>query len=177
MVNFFELYQIPVSFYPDEAALRKIYYANSKRFHPDFFSLADEEKKEWAMEQSTLNNLAFATLSDFDRRMRHILELKGVLGGDETQQPALPPAFLMEMMDINEAIMDLQMDFDEQRWKNTLEQVAQLEKGLYDSVEPQLKNYQDNGEKEDMLFSIKDFFLKKKYLLRIKENLSTFASA
>ena len=156
--------------------MQKAYYQNSKKFHPDFHSLADDEKQAWAMENATINNAAFTTLSDPDKRIRYILELKGLLS-DESQQPALPPAFLMEMMDINEAIMDLQMDFDAARFEKTIAEVEKTENQLLQSVKEVMENYTDDGTQEESLEKVKNYFLKKKYLLRIRENLSNFASA
>jgi molecular chaperone HscB len=170
-MTYFEFYGIPVSFQVDEPALKKQYYANSKKFHPDFHSLESEEKQQWALEQSTLNNQAYITLSDPDKRMEYVLELKAL------PTATLPPDFLMEMMDINEAIMDLQMDFDAERWQSTINQVQDIDNQLLKSVEHTLKTYTDNGENETDLKNVQNYFLKKKYLLRIKENLSTFAPA
>jgi len=96
-MTLFEFYNIPITFIPDEAALRKTFYANSKKYHPDFYTLASQEEQEKALELSTLNNEAFKILSDQDRRMKYILELKGVMG--EEGQNNIPQDFLMEMME------------------------------------------------------------------------------
>jgi molecular chaperone HscB len=175
-MNYFEFFNIPLSFTIDQGALKKAYYANSKKFHPDYHSLSNETQQAWALEQSTLNNRAYTVLSNDDLRMRHVLEIKGLLG-DESEVPPLPPDFLMEMMDINEAIMDLQMDFDADRYQSTLNAVETMEKQLQDSLTPVLTNYVDDGRHEEDLKIIKNYLLKNKYLLRIRENLSTFASA
>ncbi|MCX6298040.1 MAG: hypothetical protein NTY72_02940 [Bacteroidetes bacterium] len=37
-MNYFELYQIPVSFQPDLLAVKKRFYQLSREYHPDFFS-------------------------------------------------------------------------------------------------------------------------------------------
>jgi molecular chaperone HscB len=175
-MDYFELMGLPLSFKIDEAALRKKFYANSRAFHPDFFSLDDEEKQEWAVEQSTLNNAAFATLSDFDQRVAYILQLKGLLG-DASNPDTLPQDFLMEMMDVNEAIMDLQMDFDPEMYERTLKTVDETEKELRESVQNIFENYQNEAENEADLKKVKNFHLKMKYLLRVRESLHTFASA
>jgi molecular chaperone HscB len=175
-MQYFDFFELPVSFLVDETALRKQYYAKSKRFHPDFYSMEPEDKQAWALEQSTLNNQAFTTLSDPDRRMQYILQQKGLLG-DEQKQAVMPPDFLMEMMDINEAIMDLQMDMDTQRWEKTLRQVQEIEDQLTQSIQPVLERYSDQENASVDLEAVKIFFLKKRYLLRIKENLFTFAPA
>ncbi len=175
-MNYFEFMGLPVAFNIDEAALRKKYYANSRDIHPDLFSLSDEGQRAWALEQTTLNNEAWAVLSDADKRMAYVLRLKGKLT-DEAKNETLPQDFLMEMMDINEAIMDLQMDFDQERYEKTLREVDELEKNLQDSVQNIFDNYSESTENDEDLEKVKNFFLKKKYFLRIRKNLFTFASA
>ncbi len=175
-MNYFEFMGLPVAFKIDEAALRKKYYANSRDIHPDYFSLSDTGQREWALEQTTINNEAWATLSDFDKRMEYVLRLKGKLG-DAANPDTLPQDFLMEMMDINEAIMDLQMDFDRERYEKTLREVDELEKNAQELVQNILENYAESTENDEDLEKVKNFFLKKKYFLRIRKNLFTFASA
>lgn len=175
-MNYFEFFNIPVAFQIDGEFLKKTFYSNSKKFHPDRHSMADETQQAWALEQSTLNNQGYAVLSDDALRIKHVLEIKGLIG-DQNTNPVLPPDFLMEMMEINETIMDLQMDFDADRYRQTLETVDQFEKSLLEEAAPALENYTDDGQHEAELEVVKNYFLKKKYLLRIRENLSTFASA
>ena len=78
-MNYFEFYNIPVSFKVDNAALKAIFYSNSKKYHPDFFTLENDEKQAEILELSTLNNEAYKTLKDFDKRMKYILDQKGIM--------------------------------------------------------------------------------------------------
>ncbi len=173
-MNYFEFYKIPVSFKVDHAALKVIFYANSKKYHPDFYTLESDEKQAEILEYSTLNNEAYQTLSDFDKRMKYILEMKGILR--EEGQNKLPQSFLAEMMDINEALMELEFDFDENKKNDILKQLQNQEDSAYSEVEPIIKNYSDDKASEAALLAIKDYYLKKRYLLRIRENLDKFAS-
>lgn len=173
-MNYFEFFEIPVSFQLDEAALKKSFYANSKKYHPDFYTLESEEKQMEVLELSTLNNKAYKTLSDFDKRMKYILELKGILGEEGKNQ--LPQEFLMEMMDINENLMELEFDFDQSNFEKVQNELQAMESNLLAEVNPALENYQDESPNTAELEAIKNYFLKKRYLLRIKENLNKFAS-
>ncbi len=173
--DFFEFMGLPVAFQIDEAALRKRYYAYSRDFHPDRYAQEGDDKIMWAEAQSALNNTAFATLSDPDTRLEYLLRLLGVLTTDPGQNEVLPQAFLMEMMDINEGIMDLQMDFETERLAQIQAQVGAFEQALQASVQPVLDHYTAaTGNAADLL-AVKNFYLKRKYLLRIRKNLSTFA--
>ena len=101
-MDYFEFYDIPLSFQPDQALVKKKFYALSKEFHPDFYITESEEKQQEILDLSTLNNKAFQTLSNPDKLLPYILQLKGVL--TEGEKYALPQDFLMEMMEVNEAI-------------------------------------------------------------------------
>ncbi|MEI6408402.1 MAG: Fe-S protein assembly co-chaperone HscB [Bacteroidota bacterium] len=168
-MNFFEFYQIPVSFQVDEPEMKRIFYRNSKKFHPDFHTLSDDAQQADMLEMSSLNNEAYKTLSDPDLRMRYILQLYGLLS-DEQQPNTLPQSFLMDMMDINEALMELEFDFEEKRFEEVQHQVQQLENQLYQSIAPQLLTTNTDSTWDAALIAIRDFYLKKRYLLRIKEN-------
>ena len=180
-MNYFEFFGLPVSFRVDESALRRQYLQNSKKYHPDFHTLSSESEQAEMLERSTLNNDAFKTLSDFDLRIRYILELKGLLapsGGkkEEDTQPSLTQEFLMEMMDINESLMELDFDSDASRYALTLKAVENFEQEIEEGARPILGTWKEDDRAEP-LYAVRDYFWKKKYLLRIRENLSKFAPA
>ncbi len=172
-MNFFQFYEIPVSFTLDEKVLKQKYYALSRQYHPDFHTHENEAEQEHILEMSTLNTRAYKTLSDFDERVKYILELKGLLKESEKQE--IPNTFLMEMMDINESVMDLQMDFDLEKYKQTLSEVREMQNDLFAKVKPILETYNDATIAEEDLKKIKEFYLKKRYILRLEKNLSIFA--
>ncbi|MEL6867695.1 MAG: DnaJ domain-containing protein, partial [Bacteroidota bacterium] len=78
-MNYFEFYELPVSFDLDAERLRKIFYANSRKYHPDFYTQDSAEAQAEALERSTLNNEAYKTLSNADLRMRYVLQLYAAL--------------------------------------------------------------------------------------------------
>ncbi|MDZ4681758.1 MAG: Fe-S protein assembly co-chaperone HscB [Saprospiraceae bacterium] len=169
-VNYFEFFGLPESLDVDEAALKRRFYEQSKKFHPDFYTLESPEKQAEILELSTINNEAWRTLSNFDSRLKYLLELKGQLGEEGTN--VLPQEFLMEMMDINEAAMELEFDFDPERYAALLDQLAEQERDL----QAELTGSLVSGSAETIQFAaMKDYHLKKRYLLRIKESLSKFA--
>lgn len=173
-MNYFEFFHLPISFQLDEDALRKAFYANSKKYHPDFYTLEPEDKQTEILELSTTNNQAYHTLADLDKRIRYILELKGYWADEGQNQ--LPNDFLADIMDINEAIMELDFDFDEKKMQETRQAVAALEQELLERVLPVFQQFDQKPDDAALLAAAKDYYLKKRYLLRIKENLSKFAS-
>ncbi|GJM32925.1 MAG: hypothetical protein DHS20C18_19260 [Saprospiraceae bacterium] len=173
-MNYFEFYGLPITFKVDQEKLKRIFYENSKKYHPDFFTLESDEKQAEILELSSKNNEAYQLLTDFDRRMKYILDLKGVL--DEEGQNQIPQDFLMDMMDINENLMELEFDFDKEKYQTIKKELAKLESTLYQGVASIIENYDDENADLGELSLLKDFYLKKRYLLRIHENLATFAT-
>ncbi|MBK9012757.1 MAG: Fe-S protein assembly co-chaperone HscB [Saprospiraceae bacterium] len=173
-MNHFEFFNIPVSFYPDLVDLKQRYLKNSKLFHPDFHTLAEAEKQAETESQSTHNNEAYQVLADFDKRLKYILELKGML---EENKHEIPQEFLLEMMDVNEAIMELEFDFDEAMYQKAIQDATELETSLLAAVQPVMESYVDGVTPSESLAPVVDFFLKRRYLWRIKENLNKFAPA
>jgi molecular chaperone HscB len=154
--------------------LKQRFLRNSKLFHPDFHTLAEEERQMEVLEKSTQNNDAYLVLSDFDKRLKYILELVGML---EVEGNEIPQAFLLKMMDINEAIMELEFDYDEALHQKAMENVTALEDALFAEVKPLMDSYLHGVTPLESLAPVRDFFLKRRYLWRIKENLNKFAPA
>ena len=162
-----------MSFLIDEVDLKKRFLAMSRKLHPDFYTLDDRITQEIILEKSSLNNEAYKVLKDPMSRMKYILEVTGHLEPEGDQ--SIPQAFLMEMMEINESLMELSMDpnpEDETRLRN---EIASIETQLNADVEPLFKEYEIAPDSTDLTI-VKEFYFKSKYLLRLKENLDKFAS-
>ncbi len=173
-MNFFELYELPIRFLLDEHEVKRKFYQLSKKYHPDFYTLESEAKQAEILELSTLTNEGYQILSDADKRMKYILSLKNIL--DEEGKAQIPQDFLMEMMDVNEALMELEFDFDETQFTQLKNTLREKENALYETIRPILENYEDGTTPDSELKKIKEYYYKKRYLLRIQENLNKFAA-
>jgi len=174
MQNYFEFYQLPISFIINKRQLKRQFYKISKQYHPDFFAQATDAEQQHALEMSTLNNKAYRTLNDDEAIIKYVLQLKEVLV--EGEKYTLPPTFLMQMMDINEQLMELQFDHDPQKVQQLNQEITAIEQTLKIAIEPILQNYNDQLDQTENLKKVKEFYYKNRYLLRIKENLSKFAN-
>ena len=173
MDNFFDFYKIEEKFFVDEKKLRSSYLEFSKNNHPDLY-MNDETKYNEALDLTSLNNRAYKQLKSFNKRLSYILTLNRVL--DESKN-SIPQSFLMEMMDINETIMDLKMDPDSDKQSKLIKEVEELEDNLNSSI-LELAKIADGLNRDERILKleeIKDFYLKQKYVLRLKESLDTFA--
>lgn len=166
MTNYFNFFSLPVSPTVDQAALKKTFFANSKRFHPDFHTLKSDAEQQEALEKSTLNNQGYKTLRDDDRRLKHLLEVKGTLGAEGTN--SVPQDFLMEMMEINEARMELEFDDDPAARQKVEALINGLEEDLQQVVTPVIERYNDDAVSPQDLEQLKDYYLKRRYLRRLR---------
>ncbi len=157
-MNYFELFELPISFKTDKSQLAQKYFELQKKYHPDFFANGTEHEQEQALEISAQLNKALKVLKDRDQTIKYILQLKGLLEEEEKYQ--LPPAFLMEMMELNEELSD-----------NSAQQVQELEEQLYNEVAPIIENYDDATASTTDLLKLKEYYFKKKYLQRILDRL------
>lgn len=175
-MNYFGLYDIPVSFNAHDVQIKRKFYELSKKYHPDFYINEPQARQEEILNLSTLNNKAYHVLSHPLRRIEYILELHNLIAeGDKYQ---LPKSFLMEMMDINEALMELEFETDYALLEKVKAQVDEIETALFDELYGYTKQFDEHREADngDILLKIRDIWYRQKYLLRIRESLNKFAS-
>jgi len=111
-VNYFELFQIPVSLNVDTAQLAVRYRELQRQFHPDNVAAQADAIKLEAMQQSVEINSAYHTLKQPLNRAEYLLTLQGVDVRHE-QQTVKDTAFLMEQLEWREELDDLQHQPDE----------------------------------------------------------------
>jgi len=175
-MDYFELYTLPVSFHVDEGQVKKKFYELSKKFHPDFYINESDEKQAEILELSTENNKAYQVLSNPLKRIEYVLQLNNLMvEGDKYQ---LPQDFLMDMMEVNEALMELEFDDDPSALERIRNDVSNIEKSLFDELYRYTTQFdaEANPQNKTILLKIKDIWYRQKYLLRIRESLNKFAT-
>lgn len=164
-MNYFELFEMPVSLQVDKKYLQEKYFELQKKYHPDFFSNESEEEQADVLEKSSMINQAYKTFQNGDDTIKYVLQLKGLLEEEEKYQ--LPPDFLMEMMELNESLMEV----DDSSLEETETKISQVQKHLYDEVQNIIEYYNEDRTTDEQLLLVKDYYFKKKYLNRILERL------
>lgn len=158
-MNYFELFELPVTIKIDGGVLMKKYVALQKQFHPDFFTQEDEAAQQEALEKSSEINKALKVLKNQDATIQYILQLKGLTETDEKYP--LPPDFLMEVMELNENLSD-----------DSTAAIASFEATIYQEVQPVIEQYNDETISTEDLQKLKDYYFKKKYLQRILDRMT-----
>ena len=167
-MTYFELFEIPVQLKVNTASLSKKFFELSKKYHPDYFANESEEMQAAVLEKSALLNKAWKTFQNPDATIKYVLLEKGLLVEEEKYE--LPPAFLMEVMDINEALMD---DDEPGTAANIKLQIETLQSEIYEPVKEIVEYYKEGAASEKELLQVKEYYYKKKYLDRINRELST----
>ncbi len=168
--NYFDHFGITISFVVDAEKLRKQYLKFAKMNHPDF-AAGDDAAYEQALMQTSINNQAYKTLSESSERIPYVL---GLLGNSVSHDDKLPPTFLMEMMEWNERIMDVGMSDDKEGLNQVTADFEKLEAEFETQMEAFLSGYESSKE-ESLLQKIKESYLQRKYLLRIRDSINKFA--
>lgn len=76
---------------------------SAKEVHPDRFAQSSPIERKLALEHTTLVNQAYRALKDPASRAEYLLSLEGVVVGKEESRTQ-DPGFLMEMLELQEAI-------------------------------------------------------------------------
>lgn len=164
-MNYFELYNIPVSLKPDATIVKQKFFELSRRYHPDFFASATGSEQEEVLEKSSMVNKAFKTFTNADETIKYVLMQKGLLQEEEKYQ--LSNTFLIEMMDINEALMDAKMDADQDAIAHQQSKILALQSQIYEPVKEIVEHYKEGATTQEELLQVKEYYYKKKYLHRI----------
>lgn len=167
--NYFEWFGLNPSLSIDEGQLKRSFYQKSKSVHPDFHTLADSDAQEAVLQQASYNNVAYKTLKDFDPRLRYVLDLYGYL--PEEGKASVPQEFLMEMMDFNEFIMELEMDYDADEAQKVLDKLKELDQSLNLNIKDILDLDDLSKLNPAQWEALRDYYLKKRYLWRLEENI------
>ena len=170
-MNYFDFYGLPLKFNLNEQELKTKYFSLLKTNHPDFF-VNDPKKYEESLISSSLNNEAYKCLSNFYSRANHILSLS-----DLTLEDKLPSDFLIEMMDINEALDDLQQEPDSNKLKSLRNIILEISSALEIELKALAEISDGYNSLEEMpLKKVKENLLNHKYILRLKETLANIAA-
>ena len=162
--NHFELFGFPVAFDIDAHQLAERYRELQRSLHPDRYANASDRERRLSIQHAAQVNEAFQTLKSSLRRARYLLQLQGIEFDDE-KETHLDPAFLMEQMELREALADV---------RTTSDPVASLSgimadiKARQDLMEQQLSELftSDNAESRQQA---KQLVQKMQFLIRLQQ--------
>ena len=159
--NYFELFEIPVSYDVDLDQVQQRYRSLQKAVHPDKYANAGSQERRISMQHTSLINQALHTLKHPVERAIYLLQLKGV---DFTMdnETTMDAAFLMEQMEMREkleAVRELndplvELDSMSVSVKSNMTTIAEAFKRAYASAE--LDDAREAVRKLQFLFRAKN---------------------
>lgn len=165
-MNYFELFEIPVSLTVARDELSEKYISLQKKYDPTLYLNAGNDQAEEMQKKLQMIHEGFKVLNDADEIIRYVLGLKGLLKGDENYQ--LPEGFVMEMTGLNEDLAGEDvLNIEEADTK-----IFQAQKNLYQQVQSIIEGYSDDTITEAQLLQVKDYYYRKKYLDGILEKFA-----
>lgn len=109
--NYFELFEIPVSYDVDLDRVQHRYRDLQKAVHPDKYANASSQERRISMQQTSLINQALQTLKHPVERASYLLQLKG-LDFSMDNETTMDAAFLMEQMEMRERLSSVREQDD-----------------------------------------------------------------
>jgi len=106
MQSLFKILGLEAGYALNLKALEQAYFTAQRACHPDRFVGKSEADRLAAIHQSQRVNDAYETLKNPLTRAEHLLELQGIFVLAEENNHAVPPAVLVEMMELRERIAD-----------------------------------------------------------------------
>jgi molecular chaperone HscB len=158
--NYFKFYGLEQSFKLDPAQLKSSFLQKSKEFHPDFHT-NDPEAQNIALAVSAFNNKAYKILGNEISRAQYLVDLH-LDNPDEKQQ--LPQDFLMEMMDLNEAIDELASANNDSQKEKLSADIRQMK----DQIQSEIRDSAQEAKWSETQMSL----LKWKYLERLENRVA-----
>jgi molecular chaperone HscB len=105
-MNYFELFNIPVSFDVDLSVLPQTFQQLQRLTHPDKFASASQQEKLVAIQKNTQVNDAYSVLKSNLSRSENLLSLRGIELKHE-QQTIKDTTFLMQQMEWREELAEI----------------------------------------------------------------------
>jgi molecular chaperone HscB len=121
--NYFEVFSLPRKLNVDTSALETVFYAQSRKLHPDRFASKSAEEQEAALAQASQLNDAYRTLKEPIARTEYLLSLEGVQMEEQSRaatdaaratntakKQVAPPELLEEAFELNMQLEEMRMN-------------------------------------------------------------------
>ncbi|WP_293746014.1 co-chaperone HscB [uncultured Paraglaciecola sp.] len=175
-MNYFELFNMPVSFDVDLSVLPQTYQQLQRLTHPDKFASGSEQQKLVAIQKNAQVNDAYSVLKSPLSRAEYILSLRGIDLQHE-QQTIKDTSFLMQQMEWREELAEVDQQSDPLNVLSALEdEISQTIKSDLAQLKAFLASEEVDAEKQaaDIIRQLK-FLYKMLSEIELKEDsLSDF---
>jgi len=159
--SYFDLFELPIGCSLDAARLRDNFMQLQRQYHPDRFAAAEQSVRTRAVQIAAFINSANQTLGNPLKRAEYCLTLAGVTVDSETDSK-MDPMFLMQQMELREALEDVESSDDPH---TALESVEDEIQQLTDSLEAQASSHIESNDYP----AARDVIRKWQFLVKLSE--------
>lgn len=166
--DFFQLFDIPVSFEVDIDLIRRRYMDIQKAVHPDKFVNASAQEKRISMQQTSRINEALNTLKQPVDRALYLLKLKGIDINFENET-TMDASFLMEQMEMREALSEVREK------KDPLVELDRVAAEIKVKTEKMMNDFSSCYE-EDRLDEARELIRKMQFMQKAKKEINDLSA-
>jgi len=166
--NFFELFDLPVSYDVDLSKIQQHYMALQKQVHPDKFASGTDQEKRLSMQQTSWINEAQATLKDPVLRATYLLKLKGTDINLENET-TMDVVFLMQQLELRERLENIKNEDD------PLDVLDGLSKELKSSIDDMMKGFSQSYE-ADQIDDAREWIRKLQFMQKAIKEINTLSA-
>lgn len=166
--NFFELFELPVSYEVDLGQVQQHYMVLQKQVHPDKFANSSDLEKRLSMQQTSWINEAQTTLKDPVLRAIYLLKLKGTDINLENET-TMDAVFLMQQLETRERLENIKKEDD------PLAALDVMEKELRASTGEMMKNFAQSFE-ADLVDDARECIRKLQFMQKAKKEINALAA-
>jgi molecular chaperone HscB len=149
--EYFEFFGLEPRLALDAADLQKRFYALSRQWHPDRFSLKSPEEQVRALQATALLNDGFRILRDPIQRAEYVLKQNGFEIGEQRGKD-VPPELLEEVFELNMALEELKSGDEHGRPHLEAERAKfiGMRNGMDRELETQFARYDERRDRETL---------------------------
>src|SRR6266851_2090785 len=134
--NYYDFFGLEHRLDLDVKDLEKKFYALSRQYHPDLYTLKSQEEQQYALDATAILNDAYRTLRDPLARTEYLLKENGFDIGEQGSKN-VPPELLEEVFELNMALEELRGGDDSAR--PALEQARDKFVGMRNDIDRELE--------------------------------------
>ena len=166
--NYFDLFEIPVSYEVDLGQVQQRYRELQKAVHPDKYASAGAQERRISMQHTSLINQALHTLKHPVERAVYLLQLSGV-DFSMDNQTTMDAAFLMDQMEMREKLETVREHEDPLA---ELDQMSATVRNKMDSMAAEFSQAYNSGELDQALEAVR----KLQFLYKAKKEIDELAA-
>jgi molecular chaperone HscB len=169
----FETLGVPRRYHLAPDLLERQFHDLNRVHHPDRHAKADAATRtKNALATSQLNE-AYRALKDPLKRAEYLLKVEGIEISDERSGHKVSPAFLAEIMELREQLMDARLEGDVEKVRVLADQVGDRKRSEMALIDSAFGRFEERGDRE-ALKEVADHLIAERYFRRFLEEAEGF---